>query len=54
MSDSDIILTTEKDGIKIKEIINDGIKKKIFTLSGEIIFNFGKEKFEEKIAEILR
>jgi len=54
MSDSDIILTTEKDGIKIKEIINGEIKKKIFILSGKIVFNFGKEKFEEKITEILR
>lgn len=53
MTDKDIILTTEKDEIKIKEVINDDIKKMIFVLSTEIIFNSNREEFEQKIKEIL-
>ncbi|MDD5021395.1 MAG: tetraacyldisaccharide 4'-kinase [Endomicrobiaceae bacterium] len=53
LADDDIILTTEKDEIKIKDVINDNIKKKIFVLSTEIVFDSNREKFEQKIREIL-
>lgn len=54
LTGTDIILTTEKDAIKIADIVNDDIKKKIFVLSGEIVFNSNREDFEQKITEILR
>lgn len=54
LTDTDIMLTTEKDAIKIADIVNDDIKKKIFVLSGEIVFNSNREDFEQKIMEILR
>lgn len=53
LSDKDIILTTEKDEIKIKDVITDDIKKKIFVLSTEIVFNSNREEFEQKIKGIL-
>ncbi|MBN2664282.1 MAG: tetraacyldisaccharide 4'-kinase [Bacteroidales bacterium] len=54
-SDNKIILTTEKDAIRLKSIITDDLKNFIFYQKIELEFLFGMQKeFEDSILEVVK
>ena len=53
LSYNDMIITTAKDAVKINEVVNDEIKKKIYIYNIYISFDSGKEKFEKEIKSLL-
>lgn len=50
---NEYIITTAKDAVKISEVINDEMKKKIYVLNISIFFENGKEIFEKEIKSLL-
>ncbi len=49
-----IIITTEKDAIKIKDVINQAMAEKIFVLVPEIVFVSGRQELDNKIRELIK
>jgi len=49
-----IIITTEKDATKIKDVINQAMAEKIFVLVPEIVFVSGRQELENKIRELIK
>lgn len=52
LSDNEKIITTAKDAIKIKEVIDDEICKKIYVLNTVISFDTGRDVFEKEIQNL--
>ncbi len=50
----DIIITTEKDAIKIKDVVNQAMAEKIFVLVPEIVFVSGRQELDNKIRELIK
>lgn len=53
LSDNEKIITTAKDAVKIKNVIDDEICKKIYVLNMSITFDKGKDVFEKEIKFLL-
>jgi len=53
LSDNEKIITTAKDAVKIKEVIDGEICKKIYVLNMSITFDKGKDMFEKEIKFLL-
>ncbi|WP_413854149.1 tetraacyldisaccharide 4'-kinase [Candidatus Ruminimicrobium bovinum] len=53
LSENEKIITTAKDAVKIKEVIDDEIRKRIYVLNMSIIFDKGKDVFEREIKLLL-
>lgn len=53
LKDNEKIVTTAKDGVKIKEVADKDIMKKIYVFNVSIKFDYGKELFEKNIKNLL-
>ena len=53
LADNEKIITTAKDAVKISEVIDTEMQKKIYLLNVSISFDSGKEKFEKEIKSLL-
>ena len=53
LADNELIITTAKDAVKIKEVSDKEMQKKIYVLNVSISFDSGKEIFEKEIKSVL-
>ncbi len=53
LAGNEVIITTAKDAVKISEVTNKEMQKKIYVLNVSISFDSGKEIFEKEIKSVL-